>query len=479
MAKKYSPGTYLITSIQATATRKNLDEFRFANIYNLGAPNKKLISGFETYCETNDGELLFLTMNGMNTRDNGTVREEHNLHRYFDDYIYDGTVLFPEDRNIKLNKNCFLADWIVPPQNMDPSTSRTRLVQTGQTTVYAHSKQRLRMVPSGPGRLPKMLVTTGAATHPNYNITNHKGDMAAKEHKYGAVVVEIIDKENFNIRILPAFKNGKFVDLGYLYDCDKKSKCKIGVEALVLGDIHKGDDDPKTMAANYEMIEYFEPNRLFLHDLVNGHSVNPHERNNLLTRVREFENGRLNIEEELKAVNKELHNLSDLMQGREINVVFSNHDFFLERYLESGTYLDEPWNTKLALRLAHLAIEGYNPVEEGIKMMGDIPSNINFLELNQGYRVRGYELGAHGHKGISGARGSIRSREEGFGKSITGHTHSPEIQRNTIIVGTSTKLDLPYTEGSMSKWLPANAVLYDNGLVQLIPIINGKWKMKK
>ena len=469
MAKKYPSGTYLISSIQAVPTYKHREHYDLWD-YSMGAPNKNLLQGFETYCSAEGAELYLLTMKGLNAG-------EKDLHRFFNDYD-GGTILEPKQRNIRLNKNCIIADFVVPPQNMDPSTSRGRLVQADQTAVYAHSKQRFKSVAAGNARLPKLLVTTGAVTYPNYNITNNKGDLAAKEHKYGGVVVDVIDDVSYNIRIVPAHRNGKFVDMGYVYNGDKKGKKRIGVEALVLGDYHFGDHDEKTIEANYEMIEYFRPRRLFLHDLVNGHSVNPHERRNLITRVREFENGRLSIEEELKAVNEEIHRLSAAMEGREINVVFSNHDFFIARYLESGTYLNEPWNTKLALKLADLAIEGQNPAEAGIRMMGSIPDNVNFLELNTDYKIRGYQLASHGHKGIAGGRGSIRSKEIGFGKSITGHSHAPEIQRNTVVVGTSTKLTLPYTEGSMSRWLPANAVLYDNGLVQLLPIINGKWKKK-
>ena len=58
-------------------------------------------------------------------------------------------------------------------------------------------------------------------------------------------------------------------------------------------------------------------------------------------------------------------------------------------------------------------LEGKDPVEYGIKMMGGLPSNVNFLSLRDDYKVRGWQLASHGHKGISGARGSIRSREIG------------------------------------------------------------------
>jgi hypothetical protein len=321
-------------------------------------------------------------------------------------------------------------------------------------------------------------MTTGACSHPNYDDFSHKGDMAKKEHKYGAVVAEIIDDTYFNVRHVPAQRNGDFVDMGRVYS-GSKTPTKATIEALVLGDYHFGDHSIKAIKASDEMMDFFKPKRVFLHDFINGHSVNPHERGNAIQRTLAYEEGRLHIEKELKEAYKELIRISKTHSKTEFNIVYSNHGFFIDRYLESAEFMKEPWNAKIAIKLADAALRGENPVEAGLKMMGKIPSNVNFLNLRDDYKVWGWQLASHGHKGISGARGSIRSREIGFGKSISGHTHTPEIQRNTVIVGTNTRLDLPYTDGGMSTWMNANAVLYKGGLTQLFPIINGKWKMKK
>ncbi|MCG2718552.1 MAG: hypothetical protein L6408_06950 [Nanoarchaeota archaeon] len=467
---KYKKKIYVVSAVQAIQTQKNAE--RYGNGDNSkGAPHYNLINGLKQYCKINDAELMLLTMNGMDAT-------ERDLHPYFTKSLED-KIYSSNNRNIRLNQNCIVSDDIVPPQNIDPATSRDRLVQGDQTRIYAHSKQRFKSIAAGNKRLPKLLITTGACTLPNYNETNHRGNLASKEHKYGATIVEIVDDIYFNIRHISALKNGKFTDMGNVYHNGKLEKEKANVEAIVLGDYHWGDHDPKTIAANDEMINFFKPKRVFLHDFLNGHSVNPHEKKDILKRTIAYEEGRLSIEEELKNANKELNRIAKMMKHGEVNIVHSNHPFFIERYLESGLFTKEPWNAKISLKLASLVLEGKNPVEYGIKMMGDLPSNVHFLSLRDDYKIRGWQLASHGHKGISGARGSIRSREIGFGKSITGHTHAPEVLRDTIIVGTSTRLDLPYTYGGMSTWLAANAILYENGIVQLLPIINGKWKMEK
>ncbi|MBR9683365.1 hypothetical protein GOV03_02385 [Candidatus Woesearchaeota archaeon] len=468
--KKAESKTYVISAIQSPQSPDNGDRFGFDS--SKGAPHTQLIEGLRHYCDINNAELMLLTMNGMDCT-------EREVHSFFRAEGLEDKILYPSRRNIRLNKNCIVSDDIVPPQNIDPATSRDRIVQADQTRIYAHSKQRFKSIASGNASFPKLLVTTGACTLPNYNETNHRGDLATKEHCFGAVIVEVIDAVHFNVRHIPALKNGKFIDMAHVYNGKKRENKKVDVEALVLGDIHLGDHDPQTMAANYQMIDFFKPKRLFLHDLVNGHSVNPHERDDFLKRAIAYNEGRLSIESELREAHKELVKLSKRMKKGEVHVVYSNHPFFIDRYLENGRFLQEPWNTKIALKLAGAMLNGENPVEYGIKMMGNLPSNVNFLKLRDDYKVWGWQLGSHGHKGISGARGSIRSRELGFGKSITGHTHAPEILRNTYIVGTSTRLDLPYTDGSMSRWLAANAVLYEGGQVQLLPIIDGKWRSKK
>jgi len=462
VASEVERKTYVVTSAQA------LGEYDSRRGHLKGAPNTNLLSGLEAYCQRYNAERIIFPMKGKDVR-------EEEMHP---ELAGRKELVYPEKRRRNLNSNVALSDMIVPPQNIDPATGRDRFVQGETSLIYASPKQRLKVVPSSNYKLPKLLATTGAVTHPNYNEENHRGNVAARDHTYGAIVVEVIDSQNYNLRHIRAQVDGQFVDMGLKFNgLQKPTKTKI--EALVLGDIHLGDHDPSTIKANYEMIDFFKPRRLFLHDLVNGHSINPHEKDNLLSRVQEFEKGRLDLGGELKLAYEEIINLSKAVgKGGEVYMVHSNHGFFLNRYLERGQFLKEPWNAKLALELALKMTKGEDPVEAGLKKMGKIPSNIKFLKKSDDVKVWGWQLASHGHKGISGARGSVRSRELAYGKSITGHTHAPEILRNTIIVGTSTKLELPYTEGGSNSWLPANAVLYQGGLVQLIPVINGKWKGK-
>jgi hypothetical protein len=451
---------YVVTSAQASYQLDSTDDGDFLIGRGAAKLHKPFMESLEHYCDVNDAELIILPMRGKDAR-------ETEFHESLDAYE-----IFTGERT--LNSNLKISDMKVPPQNVDPTTGRLRFAQQDRTLIYPHTKQRFKAVPSSNYKHPKLLLTTGSITEPNYNESNHKGDVARRDHILGAVIAEVIDDHCYNVRHIRAQKNGKFNDMGWLYD---GNKCKpSGVEALVLGDLHVGDTCDLTRQANYEMIEYFRPKRLMLHDVFNGHSINPHEKANKVMRTRNWKTGRLDLETELRECGEELKNLTKAMKGQ-VYVVKSNHDVFLERYLETGDFMNEPWNAEMAMRLAYELAKGNNPLEEGIKFTSGVPKRLHFLELTSDLKVEGYQLASHGHKGNSGSRNSsIRSRETAHGKSVTGHSHTPETLRDTHIVGTSTRLNLPYTEGSAGSWLAANAVLYKGGQIQILPVIGGKWE---
>ncbi len=468
-AHSSAPQRYLITAAQGSYKEKYNRKTREYEIVSDGAVaevHENLMKGFENYCQANGSELIVLKMAGKNASE--TI---------FHESIQERPELFFGNR--ALNSNIKICDMVVPPQNVDPSTGRLRFAQKDTTLIYAHPKQRLRAVPASNSKLPRLLVTTGAVTTPNYNRSNHRGDVAYRDHAYGGVVVEIIDNICYNVRFVRSQRDGQFIDMGLKYNGGAKPQ-KAGVEALVLGDIHAGDEDPLTMGANFEMIDFFKPKRLILHDLFDGHSINPHERDLQISRIRQFEAGRLSLENELKHCRDVLCDFADAVGKKsKVYIVASNHPYFLNRYLQDGDFMKEPWNAKLALKLAEKMAEGKDPLKEGMALMGKVPSNVVFLKLRDDLQVWGYQLASHGHRGNSGSKSSNAvSREIAHGKSITGHSHTPEVFRNTDIVGTSSRLDLDYAEGSASSWMAANEVLYEGGIRQLLPIIRGKWKPK-
>ncbi|VVB83233.1 Uncharacterised protein [uncultured archaeon] len=462
------PKIYVITAAQAAEFESVGEDDKKEQIpTGKGEPNRAVLASLEKYCEKRGAELIILPMAGKNAGET----ELHPELASRKDILW--------KRKKKLNSNIYVSDMVVPPQNVDCTTGRGRFVARDQTLIMAHSKQRMKAFPNSNFDLPKILLGTGAITLPNYNETNHRGDAAKRDHAYGAFIVEVVDDRLFHFRNVRALANGKFIDMGLEFNKGSKQK-KAGLEALVPVDLHIADTDPLVRHANYEMIEEFGPKRLVLHDLFNGHSVNHHDWGKLVTLVRDvYLEGRADLTIELKQCYEELCSLAKAMKGKEVIVVASNHNEFLDKYLEAVRLKDDPLNAYMASQLMAKMMEGEDPVEAGLRKIGKIPKNVTFLKRDEDYKVLGWQLGSHGDRGMAGGRGSMVAREFANGKSITGHSHVPEILRDTYVVGTSTYLNLPYTKGSPSAWMNSDAMLWDNGTAQLVNIIYGKWRMNE
>lgn len=513
--------TYVITAAQAIQSEKH------ARFYGgdrtKGYPHLKLITNMDRFAKKHNGETMILQMQGMSC-------DEVHLHPFFetrnDIYINKNKLARLEaeiekerekqewikEKLIKrrlnfevdvreadyftnligvkpLNSKVVVADLIVPPQNKDPTTGRLDIPQNqlGKTIIFAHAKQRWRSVPKSMGRkYPRLLMTTGACTLPNYNQSNSRGDIAAWNHKFGFVVVDVVDGKRYFPRIVPALKNGTFVDMGIEYRPGQRPKKIPSVEAMVLGDIHYGDHDDLTMDANREMIEYFNPKNVFLHDAFNGHSTNPHEREDTIKRAIAFKEGRLDIKQEFEeAYDIFIEDMAKSFKKTHFWFIYSNHSpAFMRRYLTSCQFIKEPWNDTIFIsQLREALLQKGDSIKRGLEMIAQesvgrrgLPKNVHFLGLGEDKRILGYELSAHGHKGSGGSRGNPQNMKAGYGKGVSGHTHSPGINGDWYVVGTSSKIPLSYAKGQPGSQMPANFVMYPNGLCQLLPIIVGKWR---
>jgi len=418
--------------------------------------NHQFLNSLETYARENNAEILVLPMLGKH-------RDDNQLHRRFMDYR---TV-----DELKLNDNIRISGYQLRPQQIDPSTGIARFAQRDTSTIFASPKQRMKYVPNNSTNEPKVIMGTGASTHPYYR-DNRLGRIASKDHVYGALMVELDGNKRYHFRQLTALKNGKFCDLGVLYDNNRAVVER--PEAMVLGDWHVGDTDEQVRLETFDMIRRYKPKRVFIHDFFNGYSINHHNLGQIVTQANQYQEHGLNLGSELALCGDEMFALYDaLPSDSELVFVRSNHDEFLSRYLQSGRFINEPQNILIASKLLTAYLEGKDPLRAGIGITHEIPRNVTFLERDERYLVRGWQLGEHGDVGANGARGSIRSTENALGKSISGHKHTPEIQRNTYVVGTSTRLKLDYNRG-YSSWFNTHAFLYSNGKSQLINIVDGK-----
>ena len=445
---------YLITSAQASAK-----------------PNTALLESMETYVAENLGKLVILPMIGHSADQDWT-----DLHPRFSD-------MDVEYGTRKLNDKIQIEQFHVRPYQVDPLTGLNRFAQRERTQVFASPKQRLRPIADSVREHPKFLVTTGAVTQPNYATSQdvsaerrRLGNIAKRDHVLGGLVVEIANSDTFYMRHITSNGKGAFVDLGKRYEKDNVTEERC--EALVLGDYHCGRTDRDVLDATLEMVRDLSPKRLVLHDYFDGHSVSHHIDRDLITQsiLQREDVGHTSLEQELKQCYEELLVLSEMTD--EVVVVMSNHHEFLWRWLNEGRFVKSAENARFGFKLAsYMAEKDENdPVEHGIRMMGKLPRNIKFLKRTDDYKVRGYQLGAHGDKGVGLGYGSMTSKENDYGQSISGHVHKAQTLRRTHTVGTMLPLDMYYMRGNPTDWSNSHAALYSNGAVQHLILNKGKYK---
>lgn len=369
---------------------------------------------------------------------------------------------------IKLNANLKIYDTLILPQQINPFFGMNRKLSRDYSYVLPSPKIRYDSIAST-SQLPRALMSTGALTHPNYKTHTAHGRKAQEQHQYGFVYIEIVNNQIFKAYQIEATKKGDFQHLTKKYHDGKKMDSQ--PEALILGDWHTGDTDKWVRKESIKMIHELNPKRVIFHDLFNGHSINHHEKGQLLAELRNLRDKRSCLEEELKAVHKELTYFGNRFPNQQFLVVRSNHDDFLEKYIQAKMFIDDPINFLFTCKVISRIVDANKiPLQEALSLLGDLPDNIRFTQQDESYRVYGIELANHGHLGANGSKGSPNQFNALNLKMITGHTHSPKLMENGMVVGTSTRLRLSYTHGA-SSWLNAHGILYSNGKYGLLTLI--------
>lgn len=371
-----------------------------------------------------------------------------------------------------INEQVFLSSIEISAKQIDPSTGLGRIGQRHGSFIYASPKQRLVTVPTGNQKFPRLVTTPGAVTLPDYRselyMSKRTAYLAKHDHVLGALILEL-DGAAYHLRHVQAAEDGSFIDLGQ--EWSGTAVRSVRAEALIPGDIHVGDTDPAVWTAVTQVAATVRPLRLILHDLFNGSSLNPHHAKRTIDKA--LARAHLSLAQEAQLVAQWL--LANITLAPELIVVKSNHDEFLERYLQACDFRHDPANYRLGLYLATCLHDGIDPLKAACDQAAGKEIPVRWLQRDEDYRIAGVQLGAHGDLGANGARGTLTALEQAYGECIVGHSHVPGILRGAMQTGTSTGLRLEYTQGP-SSWLQSMAVLYSTGAKQLINVINGRWR---
>lgn len=347
--------------------------------------------------------------------------------------------------------------------------------------IFGSPKVQMEMIPVLEGNKPKMMLTTGSVTVMNYT-DSKSGKKGEFHHIYGFVVVEIKDKETFFVRqVTGDDKTGAFSDLYYRVE-DGQVKDIDGISAAILGDIHYGNHDQEVLDKTFELLDDINPEHVVLHDVFDGSSISHHEMKDPFIQYGKEILGTNSVEKEIEEMMK---GLARFQKYKNVVIVRSNHDDFLDRWLKSEDWKKQPTtkNSLAYMEYSALLLKQYSKDPYDVK--GVIPTLINqrfpnYITLNRkaSYRVNNWELGQHGDIGSNGTRGSLLQFRRLNTKIVVGHYHSPGRKDGALAVGTSTKLRINYNQGP-SSWLQSHVIIHKDGKAQHISFINGEFTTLK
>ncbi len=436
--------------------------------------HSKFIEGLDALAKRYDARLLMLPCHDP----------AHNLDNeiewHFDDKLQNHTFVFDE---LRLNSNLYIGQMGVNAKQINPTTGLSRICQGKGSFIFASPKQSLEYDPVSNVKFPHARMTTGTCTVGNYNTTRgnsiRSAKIAAHDHVIGALIIEVEDDSIYHFRQIQADDKGGFCDLGQYYLGHNVPK-KV-IPKLVMGDYHAGEHDDTAVSAWEEIIDVLGVDEVFFHDLFNGKSINHHEEHNIVLRARHAKVGLLSLKSELLVTGQQVDRILNHKSIKKGIVVKSNHDDFLQRWLNEGKFKHDPINFSIGCALAADAVEtNIDTLKNAIDKYGNVKNwkKLIFLKRNEDYKIAGIELGAHGDKGPSGSRGSKANLENAYGKAVIAHSHTPGILRGVFQVGTTSLFDLGYNQ-TASSWMHCSCLVYENGSRQLINSIGGKWRLNR
>lgn len=350
------------------------------------------------------------------------------------------------------------------------------------SAVTGHPQLAMRTVATPGKKMPKLLYSSGAFTSPDGYSDTDAGDMAEFHHSCAAVIAEVRGSR-FHLREV-IWDGVSFIDIDKRYFADRIEAAP-RPKALVTGDSHAPYDvDPMVSDYTYGaggLVDQLGPEYVVLHDLANVTSVNPHDLNQRLSRLVLLAHGQAGLYEEMKALGAWIDRMP---KGPQYKVVPSNHNEFIDRWLNNGEKGVEAWNAEIYHWLMWQSAKH-------ARKHGSLPNSIlelavrphmhrddfEFLPLENEWSLLGVLLGQHGHKGPGGARGGPTNMSGIGTRGIYGHIHGPVIWQGANFVGTNSILRPHYVHGSPSNWMWTDCLLHDNGLRQMLHLIESNGRL--
>ena len=434
--------------------------------------NRKFLATLKNYCAFKNAELLIVPVKYQQG-----LGEGYNWDKDLEPFFI--------KENVKLTTGLkLLAGIHVSPAINNPLTGFENFSQ-GCSLIIPHTQLMMKTIAMSASDPSAIMTTTGAITEPVYTPTK-QGEKGSYNHSYSALVIEEDSSiDGFHFRVLNSSEDGSFYDLSEFYD-GGLIKFDQTVEAIVLGDEHIRWAEPKVTDATFtnkdSMVNILKPNYLIRHDIFDGQSLSHHHNKNVFLKFAKHHSGNDDVAVELKETIEYILNTTP-NYAKSI-IVSSNHNSHLLQWLNECNIKIDNRNALLYHELMYLMLK--NTKMNGTMMSSPNPlalwaehnyniDNLQFLGLQESFKLHNIELSYHGDRGINGARGNAIGFSKLGNKSIVGHVHSPQIFAGCYAVGTSSVLKMDYNFGP-SSWAHAHTIIHKNGKRQMVFIINGKYR---
>jgi len=368
------------------------------------------------------------------------------------------------DLTFEKDTRCKAADFLIPATSKNPLQNLDKLSKGLNTIIVGSPKQYLETLPCDHSHSYKIALSTGTISLPNYK-SNISGHLDAQNHTLGGIRLEWNQqKSRYIVRQLQMDSEGFVYDLNTAYSSKGIAMRDKLVSCMVLGDLHAPETDMIALDNTIKLLQKLNPDDVMIHDWMSYQSINHYDEHRALTKILNLTPETKDLKTEIMCSVEIINKLAKSCPKSIFRIVHSNHDEFLIKWLNEGEFVkSNPANRVAGCQLFANIAEG-NPIFPA----NLFNKNIKFLDPEQSYEIKGYEVGKHGDAGIAGAKGNTNAYVKSYDKSITGHTHSPKIKESGVVVGTLSKLKLSYNKTSISNWAHANCILYKNGTFQLI-----------
>lgn len=354
----------------------------------------------------------------------------------------------------------------MPLSGLDSLTNDGHLI-VGAFRIHFNTQARLRNTPL------RTMSTTGSITRKNYS-KSKAGDKASIHHSYGFSIIELKEDGTCHVpRNIYVTDDGEFTDLCYKVTPEGVTKIE-ATEAIIWGDIHREILDENIYKKTRDLCKILKPKIHVLHDLLDGGTINPHERKDVFVKRQKILKNKFLIQNEVDEALNFPKKLLKQCGGDKVYIVQSNHDEFLDRHITDMDWKKDLHNSAAYLKYA--AIQQSVDLEEygnifGVLLKEKYPKKkhgITYLKYGDHLTVKGFNLAMHGDHGTNGSRGSITQYKRLNFKMIHGHNHSPIIMDGVTSVGLTGKIHQYYTRKGVSTHAYAHALVHENGKRQLL-----------